>query len=224
MLRFLMMDAIERIEVALRSRIAYYHTANQSPFAYASQSYFPKWKGYMQSLERVRIQRNKSGHIVPSGKDFIDHFFNTYGDKHDYLPLWMAAGEMEFGTAVHFYSHSDKSIRKAIACEWGTDTGPLFAWLPSLRVLCNDCAHHARIWNKTFLTVPRMNNTPALPWDYVYSEQSRQMGKTRRQPGRSGIHAPIASLPRPAPVHLPPSAQTGSSLLPMACPHAAISA
>ncbi len=162
-LRFLMMDAIERIEVALRSRIAYHHTANKSPFDYASPAYFPNWKGYIQSLERVRIQKNKHGHIVPSGKDSVDHFFITYGDKHAYLSLWMAVGEMEFGTIVYFYSHSDKNIRKAIAREWSTDTGTLFTWLTSLRVLRNDCAHHARIWNKTFLTVPRMNNTPALP-------------------------------------------------------------
>lgn len=171
-LRFLMMDAIERIEVALRSRIAYYHTENQSPFAYASPTYFPSWKGYIQGLERVRKQKNKQGHVVPTGKDSVDHFFNTYGDKHDYLPLWMAVGEMEFGTIVHFYSHSDKGIRKAIAREWVIDTSSLFTWLTSLRVLRNDCAHHARIWNKTFLSVPRMNNTPTLPWDYVYSAKA----------------------------------------------------
>ena len=171
-LRFLMMDAIERIEVALRSRIAYHHTANQSPFAYASSSYFPNWKGYMQSLERVRIQKNKKGCIVPSGKDSVDHFFNTYGDKHEFLPLWMAVGEMEFGTVVYFYSHSNKGIRKAIASEWCIDSGSLFTWLTSLRVLRNDCAHHARIWNKIFQSVPRMNNTPALPWDYVYSDKA----------------------------------------------------
>ena len=66
-LRFLMMDAIERIEVALRSQIAYHHTAGQSPFAYAQQTYFPHWKGYIQSLERVRIQRDKHGNIKQSG-------------------------------------------------------------------------------------------------------------------------------------------------------------
>ena len=171
-LRFMMMDAIERVEVALRSRIAYYHTAGQSPFAYANSTYFPEWKGYMQGLDRVRIQRNRHGNIVQTGKDSVDHFFNTYGDKHDYLPLWMAVGELEFGTIVYFYSHSDKNIRKAIAREWKIDTASLYTWLTSLRVLRNDCAHHARIWNKTFLSVPRMNNTPALPWDYVYSDKA----------------------------------------------------
>lgn len=86
-LRLLMMDAIERIEVALRSRIAYHHTEGQSPFAYAQQTYFPNWRGYIQSLERVRIQRDEYGNVKQSGVDFIDHFFNKYGDCHDYLPL-----------------------------------------------------------------------------------------------------------------------------------------
>ena len=171
-LRFLMMDAIERIEVALRSQIAYHHTAGQSPFAYAQQNYFPHWKGYIQSLERVRILRDKHGNIKQSGVDFIDHFFNKYGDKHDYLPLWMAVGVMDYGSVVHFYTHSRKKIQNLISSQWGTDAKTLYTWLTSLRVLRNDCAHHARIWNKTFLSVPRMNNTPALPWDYVYSDKA----------------------------------------------------
>ena len=176
-LRFLMMDAIERIEVALRSQIAYHHTAGQSPFAYAQQTYFPHWKGYIQSLERVRIQRDKHGNIKQSGVDFIDHFFNKYGDRHDYLPLWMAVGVMDYGTVVHFYTHSRKKMQKLISSLWGTDAKTLYTWLTSLRVLRNDCAHHARIWNKIFLTVPRMNNTPALPWDYVYSDKARKWVK-----------------------------------------------
>lgn len=171
-LRFMMMDAIERIEVALRSRIAFFHTEKRSPFAYAQQSYFPHWKGYEQGLERFRIHRNKQGNIVSTGKDYVDHFFETYGDKHEYLPLWMAVGEMDFGTIVYFYSHSEKAIRKAIAREWGLDTATLSTWLTSLRVLRNDCAHHARIWNKTFLTLPHMKGTASLPWDYVYSAKA----------------------------------------------------
>ncbi len=171
-LRFLMLDAIERIEVALRSQIAYHHTAGQSPFAYAQAAYFPHWKGYIQSMERVHIQRDKQGKVKQSGVDFIDHFFNKYGDTHDYLPLWMAVGVMDFGTVVYFYTHSRKEMQNLISSQWGTDAKTLSTWLTSLRVLRNDCAHHARVWNKTFLSAPRMNNTPALPWDYVYSEKA----------------------------------------------------
>lgn len=176
-LRFLLIDAIERIEVALRSNIAYHHTKDLSPFAYASPSYFPKWKGYMQGLERVRIRKDRLGNTIQTGNDAVDHFFFTYGDKHEYLPLWLAVNEMEFGSIVYFYAHSDKVVRKAIAEEWKIDTGSLYTWLTSLRVLRNDCAHHARIWNKAFLTIPRMNNTPALPWDYIYSDKAQKWVK-----------------------------------------------
>lgn len=81
-----MMNAIKSIEVALRSQIAYHHTAEASPFAYAQESYFPHWKGHIQSLGRVRIQRDKHGNVKQSGMDFIGHFFDKYGDKHKYLP------------------------------------------------------------------------------------------------------------------------------------------
>lgn len=175
--RFMMLDAIERIEVALRSRIAYYHTQGRSPFAYASADYFPKWKGYIQGLDRLKIQKDKHGKAITKGKDSVDHFFNTYGDKHDYLPLWIAVGEMDFGTVVHFYTHSEKVIKKAIAGEWNIDTSSLESWLNTLRMLRNDCAHHARIWNKTFQSLPRMNNTPNLPWNYVYSDKANKWVK-----------------------------------------------
>ena len=84
----------------------------------------------------------------------------------------MAVGVMDYGTVVHFYTHARKKMQNLISSLWGTDAKTLYTWLTSLRVLRNDCAHHARIWNKTFLTVPRMNNTPALPWDYVYSDKA----------------------------------------------------
>ena len=171
-LRFLMLDAIERIEIALRSQIAYHHTMGISPFAYAQATYFPQWKGYVQTLERVHIQRDKHNNVKQSGVDFVDHFFHKYGDKHDYLPLWMAVGIMDYGTIVHFYAHSPKALQNCIAAQWGIDAKSLYTWLTALRVLRNDCAHHARIWNKTFLTLPRMRNTPALPWDYVFSEKA----------------------------------------------------
>lgn len=176
-LRFLMLDAIERIEVALRSRIAHLHTEGQSPFAYAQPTYFPHWKGYINCLDRVHIQRDRLGNVKQCGVDFIDHFFNKYGDKHDYLPLWMAVGVMDFGMVVYFYTHSRKKMQNRISTQWGVDAKTLYTWLTSLRVLRNDCAHHARIWNKTFLSVPRMNNTPFLPWDYVYSEKAHKWVK-----------------------------------------------
>lgn len=168
------LDAIERIEVALRSLLAYYHTEGHSPFDYADDSYFPEWRGYRQKLERVAVRRDINGEMVPTGVEFVDHFFTKYGSHHDYLPLWMALGITELGFLCYFYRYSNKEIRRKISKEWGISAKTISSWLPALRDLRNDCAHHARVWNNRF-----HRNRPALPpasedklWYYVYSEKA----------------------------------------------------
>ena len=54
-LRLLFLDAIERIEVSLRSQLAYLHTQQNGAYAYADAQYFPKWKGYVDIWKRVRF-------------------------------------------------------------------------------------------------------------------------------------------------------------------------
>ena len=176
-LRLLLLDAIERIEVAFRCLIAYCHTENASPFAYASPSYFPNWKHYEKILEKVRVPvlKNQGKGITPSnlaGIEFVDHFIQKYGDSHTYLPLWMAVSVLDFGDITHFYEHSSKNIRKKISREWGIDSKSLQSWLTSIRFLRNDCAHHARIWNKTFVRLPKFSITRTNEWNYVFDESS----------------------------------------------------
>lgn len=177
-LRLHLLDAIERIEVALRCMIAYYHTENHSPFDYASPSYFPKWKDYEKTLQKVHFPK-KAKNFKPShpsmlnGPEFIVHFIKKYGDVHEYLPLWMAVSIFDFGEIVHFYTHSSKHIRKKIAHEFGVGAKTLSTWLTSLRLLRNDCAHHARIWNKSYVSQPKLDSDSAKEWGYVYHEEAR---------------------------------------------------
>lgn len=184
-LRIHLLDAIERIEVAFRCMIAYYHTENNSPFDYASPAYFPNWKNYERTLEKVHCSSKMPLTKFEKGIEFIEHFTKKYGDEHEYLPLWMAVSIFDFGEIVHFYTHSSKSIRKKIACELGVDSKSLSTWLTSLRLLRNDCAHHARIWNKTYVSQPTLNSHITKEWGYVYDEISQMWipSVTRRNQG-----------------------------------------
>lgn len=171
-LRLLFLDAIERIEISLRSKLAHLHTKKTSPFAYASPAYFPHWRDYVQKWDRVRAKRDKNGNVLMRGIEFLDHFFSKYGDSHDYPPLWMAISLAEFGFVVYFYNYSEKAIRSAVAKEWNIKPATLSTWLHSLNILRNDCAHHARVWNKICYS------KPALPkfsedslWYFVYHEK-----------------------------------------------------
>lgn len=174
-LRLLLLDAIERIEIALRSRLAHLHTRDYGPFLYADASYFPQWKDYLQKWDRVRIKRDADGRIQKRGVEFLDHFFKKYGDTHDYPPLWMSIGMAEMGFIAYFYDYSDKSIRAEIAREWHMKAGTLSSWLHALNILRNDCAHHARVWNKEYYRKPHL---PAYSedklWYYEYSSKIRK--------------------------------------------------
>lgn len=174
-LRLLILDAIERIEVALRSRLANLHTKDRSPFAYASSSYFPHWRDYLQKWERARIKRDKKGQVMPRGIEFLDHFFAKYGDSHDYPPLWMSIALAEMGFVAYFYDYSDKSCRATIAKEWKMKPATLSSWLHALNIVRNDCAHHARVWNKEYYLKPHL---PAYSEDrYWYFSFSSRAGK-----------------------------------------------
>lgn len=100
-LRLILLDAIERIEISLRSWLVHYHTATNGPFAYARIEYFPHWKGYAQLLDKVRIRKDTKGGLIYRGEEAIDHFFSKYGSHHEILPLWIAVSSLEFGSLVY---------------------------------------------------------------------------------------------------------------------------
>lgn len=171
-LRLIILDAIERIEIALRSHLAYQHTDGKSPFEYAQSAYFPGWKDYLLKWERVKIKKDKRGNIVLRGIEYLDHFFIKYGDCHDYPPLWMSIALAEMGFVAYFYDYSPKSIRNAIASEWKLKASTLSSWLHALNILRNDCAHHARVWNKSYHMKPHLPSySEDKLWYFCYNSK-----------------------------------------------------
>ena len=83
-LRLLVMDAIERIEIAVRSLIAYHHAHEHGAFAFAlDQASLPKMNSdeYQTFLDRVDEEAHRSR------EPFVEHFQTKYGDSHQYLPV-----------------------------------------------------------------------------------------------------------------------------------------
>lgn len=166
-LRFLFLDAVERIEVAMRSQIAYLHTQTYGAFAYASENYFPAWKGYIDCWKRI-----KRGSKESSRNEALKNFFARDTDNHNYPPLEIAIGFLELGPLVYFFDYSDKeAVRKPIVKTWGVDSRLISSWMHALNHLRNDCAHHARIWNKKFFLLPQIPKcTKDARWYYIYDE------------------------------------------------------
>jgi abortive infection bacteriophage resistance protein len=174
-LRILLLDAIERIEVAVRTRLVYHFVQSHGPFGYLDERKLPRFtrrtwsnqawrnlkalvkgKGLEKSdyelwLSKLRNEKNRAGDA------FVKHFEKNYGDKHEHLPLWMACELMTCETLLQFANAVEPSVLTPAAADFGFPDELLRSWMKAIFSLRNACAHHARVWNRTFGT------TPALP-------------------------------------------------------------
>lgn len=152
-LRLLAMDAIERIEVAVRSLLATHHAVAHGPFAYASDvRSLPYLNAESRTafVESIRKERERSRDV------FVRHFWSKYGDTERDLPLWMAAEVMSLGTLLTLYRGSHQDIQRLVSQPFGVDHSVFQSWLLTLNTVRNICAHHGRLWNREIGTKPKI--------------------------------------------------------------------
>lgn len=169
-MRLLILDAIERLEIALRANIAYEIT-KESPFYIYDDNNFKlnknknREKGitHRDNLYAIRatiskyLQRNKS--IEP----FTYHLLETYSPPY---PLWIEIQVFDFGTLWKLFDILNSDKAKIIAQKFGVTDLPTFnSWLQSINVLRNICAHHSRLFNRKFTQVPKLvKDKNQYPW------------------------------------------------------------
>jgi len=164
-LRLLMMDAVERIEISVRTQISYHHAQRFSdPFAYANAA------GGLPELrpeERTTFLERTNDEMSRSHEQFVGHFKQKYGDFHDCLPIWMATEVMSFGGVLKLYKGSPRDVRNNVASYFGMPDEVIWSWLLSLNTLRNICAHHGRLWNRAMGTKPKMPKQRRYPeWHF----------------------------------------------------------
>ncbi|HNX36616.1 MAG TPA: Abi family protein [Kiritimatiellia bacterium] len=161
-LRLLVMDAIERIEIAVRTQLAYHHArAYNDPFAYAVLPIsLPGLRAadYLDLLARIRDETDRSEDT------FVSHFRNKYGDEHAYLPIWMAVEIMSLGATQRFFRGASHQVKKNVATHFGLPDKVIDSWLHTLSVIRNICAHHGRLWNK------ELGVKPFIPFQKDYPD------------------------------------------------------
>jgi len=158
-LRLLVMDAVERIEIATRSHLAYEHAHAHGAFGYALDPVsLPK----LDSAKRAHFLDHVEDESKRSREQFVDHFYGKYAAKHQYLPVWMATEIMSFGTILSFYRGASHPVKKNVASVFGMPQKVFDSWLHTINVIRNICAHHARLWNRVLGVKPLI----PLPREY----------------------------------------------------------
>lgn len=167
-LRLVLMDAIERIEVGIRNRLAHYLAEEyDNPFAYCSASVFTcgesSWNEWFGKIKKA-AEKSKI-------KQIID-FRKTYSNED--LPIWLVCEVMDFGSLVFLYQHVKPGIQKKVSRSLHLPTPDiLLSWMRALNDVRNACAHHNRVWNRTWVKSPKLpKNEPN--WYFVYDEATRE--------------------------------------------------
>jgi abortive infection bacteriophage resistance protein len=145
-LRTLLLDAIEAIEVYVRTQLAYHFAHDYGPFAYNDPAHLPnlsrdKFVLWQSKLEQ-QVQRSHQ-----SKEEYVVHFFAKYGDEHTRLPVWTLVELIDFGSTFTFFRGVNDDIKKRIAGDLGFPDAVVKSWLLTLNTIRNRCAHHSRLWN-----------------------------------------------------------------------------
>lgn len=169
-LRTLCLDAIESIEVQVRTQLAYHFAHDIGPLEYLDKQHFPEfdsdlddfsdWKGKVKQV----IKRTKD----PDGKareDFVVKYFQDYGDSHDLPPIWMLIELLDFGATLSFFRGVSTDIKKEVSKTINFPDVLVMSWLLGLHAMRNRCAHHSVLWSwESGIRVKRPNKKKFPEW------------------------------------------------------------
>ncbi len=156
-LRLLVMDAIEVIEIAVRTQITYNFSCQYGTFGYLNTNNFHHKFSHSDWLGKITSEVNRS-------KDtFVMHFKNEYGD--DNLPIWMMTEVISLGNLSKFYQGLKNQDKKSIANNFNVPYQRLKEWLHVLTYVRNICAHHSRLYNRELTIQPSKVKKKEKEWN-----------------------------------------------------------
>ena len=157
-LRLLVLDAIERVEVAIRTAVTYEIAHAYDPFGHTDPANFAPGFDHMRFMAELQDEERRAR------ETFASHFRQKYPEE-QYLPVWMATELLSFGTISKLFQSLQPSIRQTIAASYIVDAQSLGSWLHALTYVRNVCAHHKRLWNRALAIRPRFPSR-SLDWPH----------------------------------------------------------
>ncbi|MGH3500705.1 MAG: Abi family protein [Nocardioidaceae bacterium] len=179
-LRMLVLDGLERVEIAVRMRVGYV-LGRGSAFAYEDASRFvqtftagrtdirdPAPSKHVQWLQRVSDRQARSD------EQFVEHFRDKYDDR---MPVWALTEILELGHLSVLYRGMNQVDAEEIAHAFGVPTKKMMtSWLAGLNYVRNVAAHHARLFNRKLQNAPsrpKLGQIPVL--DHLRSSEDAKM-------------------------------------------------
>lgn len=158
-LRLMVFDAIERIEIALRTQIIY-----QFAMVYGSH-----WFEMPELYKNSSLLRNDLGsldrEIDRSSEAFIHHYHNKYTS-----PLrpaaWMSLEITTMGLLSKLFENLKMcDAKKTVTAHFGLGHPKVLeSWMHTFSNVRNICAHHGRLWNRNLTQAPILPRNTTHPF------------------------------------------------------------
>lgn len=170
-LRLHVLDAIERIEVALRAAISDHLSRKAGPHWYEDPQHF-KIRAVQTKLLRevddmLAAQRRRQPERGLGRDRFasaLEHYVSHF-DEPQRPPTWIAFEELSFGTTRSVYDAlADRDTQHSIARSLGVTQPVLSSWLKCYQRVRNICAHHGRLWNRGLGVYPVLSKSRSIRW------------------------------------------------------------
>ncbi|MEW5835560.1 MAG: Abi family protein [Pseudomonadota bacterium] len=178
-LRLIALDALERIEVALRVDIAYL-LGERNTFAHLDPAELhPGFAGKLQRDGRTahEVWRDRYQQLVARSKEeFVKHYHQKHGRD---LPIWVAIEVWDFGTMSQLFAMMQVADKARIAAKYGISDWRVFqSWLRSLSYLRNLVAHHSRLWNRNVVEQPKLPAAGEIAWCDAFAGKTDLLAKS----------------------------------------------
>jgi abortive infection bacteriophage resistance protein len=158
-LRLILLDAIERIEVALRAHLTHVMSRKYGVFGLANRETFSYKFPHDELLDALAFAE------ADQQETFVRHFRGKYtAEKH--LPMWMALELLSFGKTSQIYADAVPEVKRSFAQRFDVPDIFVVSWMHAICYVRNVCAHHKRLWNRTLAIRPRLLSN-AKHWPYA---------------------------------------------------------
>ena len=170
-LRAVVLDALERVEVAVRAAVTDEMSGKHGPHWYLDARHLASQELHRRLLDSIarrnaeQLQRpEESGSSRLAFPSALEHYLATYGEP-DLPPSWLVLEQCTFGELAGLYKGlADRSSRRTIAAGLGANDVLLSSWLPVYRRVRNICAHHGRLWNVGLGVYPKLPTSRNITW------------------------------------------------------------
>jgi abortive infection bacteriophage resistance protein len=148
-LRDLVTDALEILEVDVRATIASHFGLAHGAFGHTDA------RNFFHTFRHADWLAKRHEEAERSSETFVGHMRTHYSDYPN-LPIWMLTEVMSFGALSQVYKGMHRQDQRAVAARYRMQASDLGGVLHHLAYVRNLCAHHARLWNRAWAIRPSL--------------------------------------------------------------------